>query len=546
MQQLAAQLSDCGDRRAEVGSPAGVDSLGVESVTATVPAGSVTLVRRGDVVMQLIGPSADVATVATGLDATLAANLASCVNPASGVADAQRNPWLQGVTYVGLLADSEVRVPKQGPPAGTTAAPKVAIDAAHRGHRGRAAAASERPGVAAQPAGGREPANGAQQPWAEPESTVVQVPMVDKLGPGCGWAFTSASAPVVNEAAVAAERDRLREAARVNLVAQQQAWRPRVQAYHQQWADYKKRRRLSEVLTGGQRRRILVEPHQQPAHGVCAATAGLPGCGSGQDNFYAAQAQASRDYLNAVALCAIPVPDPTPTPTPTSSYVPEPSYTSQPSYGPQPTESSQPTGAPDLLLAQRRSDRPRYPQLAAELQPVDAGAAGLEQLLDGRRDRRQRSIIIGGMGCGDGQDRRSSRFARAPRPGCPAPRPAILDQAPPYVPRRRLPAGPASGPVPQLTDRRRAEVHSLVLKPLQLPMRIRRGVVGVAGVGEAGGVVQRQAVLSDPGGPSSSFPGSRSVSSGGEVGEDVAVVGLEVVVASAQRPRLAGVVAPSG
>ncbi|TXH45697.1 MAG: hypothetical protein E6Q90_00040 [Actinobacteria bacterium] len=438
MQQLAAQLSDCGDRRAEVGSPAGVDSLGVESVTATVPAGSVTLVRRGDVVMQLIGPSADVATVATGLDATLAANLASCVNPASGVADAQRNPWLQGVTYVGLLADSEVRVPKQGPPAGTTAAPKVAIDA--QPIAVTEVALPQRPSDPVWPLSLPAAVNlptAPSSPGPEPESTVVQVPMVDKLGPGCGWAFTSASAPVVNEAAVAAERDRLREAARVNLVAQQQAWRPRVQAYYQQWADYKKSvgdyqkysLAVSVVASSwnliNSQRMVYAQQLQAYQDAVAA-----------KDNFYAAQAQASRDYLNAVALCAIPVPDPTPTPTPTSSYVPEPSYTSQPSYGPQPTESSQPTGAPGpTASATTQPTVPATPSSQPSSSPSTLGQQGSSSSSTAGGTAANGAVIIGGMGVrGMARTVAAPALPAAPRPGCPAPRPAILDQAPPYVP----------------------------------------------------------------------------------------------------------------
>lgn len=426
MQDLAAKLSDCGDRRAEVGAASGVDSLGVESVTATLPAGSVTLVRRGDVILQIIGPSTDVSTIAAALDTTLAANLAACVNPASSSADVQRNPWLAGVTYIGLLADSEVRVPNQGPPAGKSGAPQVAIDA--KPIEVAQVSLPQRPTDPVWPLSLPESVGlptAPSSPGPEPEAMVVKVPMVDKLGPGCGWAFTSTSAPVVNEAAVSAERGRLREAARVNLVGQQQAWRPRVQAYYQQWADYKnavgayQKYSLAVSVVASSWNLInsqrMVYAQQLQAYQDAVAA---------KDNFYAAQAQASRDYINAVALCAIPVPDPTPTPTftPTPSYTPYPT----PTFTPNPTPTFTPTPTPTPTpTAQPSASQSAQPQPSSSGSPAASGAAA------------NGAVIIGGLGV-----RGMSKIVAAPaalRPGCPAPRPEILDQTPPYVPPQPTP-----------------------------------------------------------------------------------------------------------
>ena len=285
------------------------------------------------------------------------------------------------------------------------------------------------------------------------------------------WALhLSPRRPVVNRAAVAAKRDRLRGAARqpggpaAGVAAAGAILLPAVGGLQRRASAT-----VRSTFTGGQRRRILVEPHQQPAHGVCAAAMLRPRTTT------AAQAHAVAPWPVLKSRCR------TRTPSADVFLRPEPSYTSQPSLwsrrpippsrqAPQTTTASA-TMQPTVPAAGRRPGS----------QPVDAGAA-IGNSLDGRQDRppTERSSSAA-WGAGDGQDRRGSRFARPAPPGCPGtatrhPRPGAALRAPAPTP----PARPAPGPVPQLTDRRRG-VHCLVLKPLNSPCVSVPRVVGLAG-----------------------------------------------------------------
>ena len=78
------------------------------------------------------------------------------------------------------------------------------------------------------------------QPGCRADDHGHQVPQVDATGPGCGWAFTNTTAPAVDAAEIDKRGDTLRAAARKNLLARQQAWRPAMVSYYAQWSDYLK------------------------------------------------------------------------------------------------------------------------------------------------------------------------------------------------------------------------------------------------------------------------------------------------------------------
>lgn len=375
MEGLAAQLSQCGEQRADVTSARGVDGIGIQSVEAGVPQGTVMLVRRGDIILTVVGPQEDAVKVARGLDAALTDAMASCVDPVGTLGDETRNPWLPGVTYQGLLVDSEVQVPALGAPSPPQGVQSVALDAAPitlpNVNR------PVRPADPVWPLDLPTPVEAPEAPVSpgpEPTRTVIKVPQVDRLGPVCGWAFTNTAAPAVNETELNEQREALRAAATEELKAKQAAWQPAVTAYYQQWADYSLRalafgdyaKKVSSVASAWQKitdDRNLYNLALRSYQNAVAA----------REAFLADQQAATEEYQRQLLVCAAPEPTPSPTPTPPPSPSPTPSGSADPSTAPSTAPS--PTATAPAAPATPR-----------------------------------------------------------PRPGCPPARPAILDQAPPSVP----------------------------------------------------------------------------------------------------------------
>ncbi len=406
MESAAASLTQCAAERPDVKTPTGLDGVGVQAVTADLPNTSVALVRRGDVLMQFVGPRPEMQAIAGALDTALAQNLTTCLDPVGTVGDERRNPWLTDVPYEGLVADSEVRVAPLGPPdppPGVTAvslnqAPVSLTDANAPKRPAEPVWPVQLPPEVPKPVA-------PSSPGPEPVATVIKVPQVDSLGPGCGWEFTSSTAPMIDAKEVEERRDALRATARNNLLAAQQAWRPQVTSYYVQWNDYLtgvtnyQQYVVSVAIVADAWRKIETDRavyYQALADWEAAVAA--------RDQFYAAQAQARTDYLAAVAYCAQPEPEPTPTPTPSPTPTPTPT--------PSPTPTPTPTPTPSPLAST----------------PATASPAG--------------AVAIGPI----------LRFGRAPvvREGCPAVRPAILDQAAPYVPVKPTP--PADPRPPQFRN----------------------------------------------------------------------------------------------
>lgn len=373
MEGLAAQLSQCGEQRGDVESARGVDGLGVQAVKAGVPQGDVVLVRRGDIILTVVGPSADAEKVARSLDSELTNALSDCVDPVGTLGDETRNPWLPGVQFQGMFVDSEVKVPAlgaPGPPQGIQAVPldaePIALPTVYRPVR-----PADPVWPLSLPAEVAVPV-APVSPGPEPTRTVIKVPQVDRLGPGCGWAFTNTAAPAVDETELNEQREALRAAATDELKAKQAAWQPAVTAYYQQWADYSLR-----ALAFGD--------YAQQVSGVAAAWQKIvddrnlynlalrtyQDAVAARDAFNADKQAATVEYQRQLLVCAAP--DPTPSPTPTPPPSPEPS--------PEPSGSGEPSASPSVTASPPPA--PTEPR---------------------------------------------------PRPGCPPARPAILDQSPPSVP----------------------------------------------------------------------------------------------------------------
>lgn len=370
MEGLAAQLSQCAEQRADVAAAQGVDGIGVQAVAAGVPQGSVMLVRRGDIILTLVGPAADAEKVARGLDAELTNALSDCVDPVGTLGDETRNPWLPGVEYKGMFVDSEVQVPALGAPSPPQGIEAVALDAAPI-----TLPAVYRPTRPADPvwplslpvevAAPTAPVS----PGPEPTRTVIKVPQVDRLGPGCGWAFTNSAAPAVDETELNEQREALRAAATEELKTKQAAWQPAVTAYYQQWADYSLRvlafgdyaKQVSSVAAAWQK---ITDDRNLYA----LALRNYDDAVAAREAFLADKQAAADEYQRQLLVCAAP--EPTPSPTPTQSPQPSPS----------PSGSAGPSTAPSPAPSASAPEEPR------------------------------------------------------PRPGCPPARPAILDQDPPSVP----------------------------------------------------------------------------------------------------------------
>ena len=326
METMATQLTDCADRRSEVNRAGDVDAIGVRAVTAELPAGALYLARRGDVVLRVSGPREQAEAVVTALDATLAANLTACADPIGAVGDERRNPWLADVPYQGLLADLNVTVDPLGPPTPPMGVAAVALDTPVPD-----LPTVEIPDRPAEPVWPAElPATVAKptaptSPGPEPVSTVIKVPEIDAVGPVCGWAYTMTAAPDVNATEIAERKSTLALAARTNLLARQQAWRPAVLTFYQAWATYQTavstyQRYASSVSAIATAWSVISE--QRAAYR--AALAAYERAVIRRDEFLAAQSAAQVAYDAELAACLIPTPTPTPTPAPTPELTPTP------------------------------------------------------------------------------------------------------------------------------------------------------------------------------------------------------------------------------
>lgn len=279
--------------------------------------GQVRIWQRGDVLASLsTQSSADISATDSALRSALS-NV--CVNMSPSVEDAKRNPnrsdytaytksetvtiaasgtTIPSRTEVGTLSDSTSQsLPSglQGPPEPTPVTKPAALD----------------------------------YPGDEPLSKVVTVPAVDSVGPGCGWAFTDASAPVVDESAIDATAEKLKSQAKSDLEAAQAKWVKSATEFNEQYEDWATERdtwnayaaELDSVHEKWSEQETLLANYQEALSEWTAQK-------KVRDDFIAAQEEARKDYEAQVAACSAtssPTPTPsatpasTPTPTPTSS-----------------------------------------------------------------------------------------------------------------------------------------------------------------------------------------------------------------------------------
>lgn len=362
MATLTDQLQNCGADRGEVRAVQPVPGLGVNAVSAQTPAGEAVVVRRGDVVVRATGPAPQADAVARALDTTLGTNLASCANQAGAPGDERRNPWLANVPYQGLLSDQGVSIPALGPPEPPLGVLPVALDAPDV-----ALTPVELPDKPADPVW---PAalpsqvslpTAPARPGSEPTATVIKVPEVDTVGPGCGWRFAASTAPAVDPQTIAQRRDALVAAARSSLTSQQKEWLPRVTGYYRAWADYERsvsayRVYSAQVQSVAAAWDVISSQRSDYQRQLSTYNSAV----RRRDEFISQQTTARAEYEAAVAACAVPLPTPI-APSPTAStpgpiQTPAPLPTVRPGCPPQrpsildelpPTVPVKPTPPPD-------------------------------------------------------------------------------------------------------------------------------------------------------------------------------------------------------
>lgn len=220
--------------------------LGSEAYTATARRGgataTITTVRRGDVISYVTSSSRAAAdTTARTLDGLLAGQLASvCVAEQSSAVDATRSLWAQA-TYQPFQADKTVDVKDPG-------LPKVPADATFEARDLSAPAPApvaavtpatkpEYPVWPAMPAAVPRPGTLTVPAADSPHTTSIKIPAEDVDGPGCGWAFTGMAGPAFDEAAAKATTKKSVEDTKVSLTSGVKTWSKSVLDY---WAAYDK------------------------------------------------------------------------------------------------------------------------------------------------------------------------------------------------------------------------------------------------------------------------------------------------------------------
>lgn len=350
-----AQSERCAQEFPAVSTSNTEDGPGVAATRVNVPAGTALTFRRGDVLVRVQGQASDVDTIGGALDETLATQLSACADQVGAPGDERRNPWLDGVPYQGLFVDTRVTTPEKGlpaPPAGVRPVPVNAVPIVF-GEVPLPSRPADPVWPAELPAAMAEPI--APVPVGpEPTTATVKVPREDRIGPGCGWAFTSAAAPAVDEAALAARAAALQNETLSNLRAKQDSWAPAVITFYRRWQNY----------------RIAAAKYVQYSRSVAAVAAAWQQIQTERDvyfellaayeqavtartDFLSAQRDALTAYTAAIAECSLPLPSSTPAPLPSVSGSPAPST----SPIPDPIESR--VGCP-----------PTKPEILSQLPPV--------------------------------------------------------------------------------------------------------------------------------------------------------------------------------
>lgn len=371
-------------------------------------AGAQALVwRRGDVAFYLAG-SGDLGAIAAGYDQVATTALAPvCANVDSTPADATRSPWIERESYAGRTAARTVTVPGPGhpPPAPAGGAPPAtAPDLA-----GQVVERPQRPGSyplwPPLPAEDQRPTITAPTP--APTTAEVNEQIADKVGPGCGWAFTDTAQPVFDPAQARAAFATEADMSKAALSAQVEAYRQARAQYYRDWPVYvgaaknygSYRERVAEVARAW-------EKIAGDWRAYRSAKAAYDGAVAERDAFVSRQNSARTAYQQGLEACQAPPTTRTVTPSPTTTTVQPPPVVVPVAPSPSPTSAPP---EPDPEQGEREpSPSPSFTTITPSPTTTTTTPAPITTTV--------------------------------PPPSCPA-RPAVLDQAGPTV-------GPAPSPPP--------------------------------------------------------------------------------------------------
>lgn len=320
-------LARCGSR---------TDVNGTFAVRMSAPGGTVLAWTRGDVLITLSTPTPD-PTQAADLDSRLVELLRPvCDNLAPLKGDAARNPVSD--TYAGWVttrpvtvpplpeptpfAETQAPTPSTTPP--TTPTPTVtpslpAVTLATELPPPTPLTLPVRPeGITGPPLPNPVLTPVLPSPPSEQQTSAeITVTVPDPNGPGCGWAFTGQTAPVVDEDALETAMEARTTAATTDLLTAQQRWAVDAGAYlsaaqtyltgREAWEAYVTQVQ-SVVGQWTQQRNDLTKYESAFAAYVTAVQA--------REKFLADQDIARRSYETALAQCTVTTPTPTPTPNP--------------------------------------------------------------------------------------------------------------------------------------------------------------------------------------------------------------------------------------
>jgi len=342
------QLAACGRTRSVGDAPA---------VRLSFTGGSAVVWQRGDVLISLAAASVD-ENVLVALDQQALGALAPvCAATVVTAADATRNP--RHPQYAAFTQSREVAItPSPADPGGQNAQTVLAqLDT-------RAMPA----GIAGPPLPA-EVARPDAPAWPGPQESVrtITVPALDVDGPGCGWAFTGAVAPVVDGAQVEREATALVNETTTELRAAQLEWNGAVADYLDASAVYEPlaaawnayTAQVASVQGEWVTQRLALDAHEQAVRDYEQAV-------RQRQDLIDAQALAQGEYDEAVAACqaqveqvssALPIiPDPVPAPSETPT--PAPSGTTAPTPAPTKDPAPDPTTAPPAPLLDCPAPRP--------------------------------------------------------------------------------------------------------------------------------------------------------------------------------------------
>lgn len=372
---------------AECTSAVDLKVTGTDAIRAKEKGNDVVLIRRGDLIIALVGTER---SVSSEMAASVAEHMAkvipavgTCKNPDSPRSDFSRNPYVSPDTFTGLLADREVRSPKLLPQ-------KVSDQ--------------DLPGTAevtlpvqpqfpywplALPNPVPRPTKPVP-PAAMMESKTIQVRVDDPEGPGCGWAFTGQVPPPFDQAAADQAAAAATEAAVKAIDTDAERYRKEAEVYNAAvpkyidatvvWNQYAVQ--VAETATKWNAQRAAQERYARDVEEYNNAVRRY-------NDFVTRQAAANQNYQEQLALCAAQ-PQPEPTVEPTVAITHTRTQTRTQTQEPQP--SVQPT-----------SPAPVTPDVVPSVTATPEGFAPMQVVT------------------------------------CPPVRPAILDQAPPAIPDQPVP-----------------------------------------------------------------------------------------------------------